>query len=72
MTSGSQSGWANGSPYRAPSRRISSRAGTPRSDMSTKSRKNRSNPAGEMTSIMRAGVEPAFHMAWTSLRGLMM
>jgi hypothetical protein len=29
-----------------------------------------SNPAGLMISIMRAGVEPAFHMACNSPRGL--
>ena len=31
--------------------------------MSVSSRKNRSNPAGEMTSIILAGVRPAFHIA---------
>jgi len=36
--------------------------------MSTNWRKNSSNPDGEMTSIIRAGVEPAFHMACTSPR----
>ncbi len=34
------------------------------------SSKYRSKPAGEMISIIRAGSGPAFHMEWTSLRGL--
>ncbi len=56
----------------SPARAISAGSGRPTAVMSDSSSKKRSKPAGEMTSIMRAGVEPAFHIAWTSPRGLMM
>ena len=32
----------------------------------------RSKPAGVMTSIIRASVGPAFHIVWSSPRGLLM
>src|SRR5829696_9883627 len=73
ITSGSHSGCPKESPYLPASSAIRGTSGslTLRS-ISESSRKKFSKPAGLITSIIRAGTSAAFHMACTSLRGLVM
>src|SRR5829696_3258528 len=73
ITSGSHSGCPKESPYLPASSAIRATSGslTLRS-ISESSRKTFSKPAGLITSIIRAGTSAAFHMACTSLRGLVM
>jgi hypothetical protein len=51
---------------------MASKGGAPSVVRSAKSRKNFSKPAGLITSIMRAGVEPAFHWVCSSPLGFVM
>src|SRR5215204_2872060 len=73
ITSGSHSGCPKESPYLPASSAMRATSGslTLRS-ISESSRKKFSKPAGLITSIIRAGTFAAFHMACTSLRGLVM